>query len=161
MSIYDFTHSMVTVEQWEKFPERDHQTWYWLCQKQSETLKTHATERVIQGIKTLALGSKIPTFTALNARLKQATGFSIIPITGLIPEDLFFHFLANRQFPSTCFIRAPHQRAYLDAPDIFHDVFGHLPLLLDPQFADFMQRFGKKGLEAITHGLTKFMATFY
>ncbi|WP_010598745.1 phenylalanine 4-monooxygenase [Rickettsiella massiliensis] len=108
-------------------------------------LITHAAEQVRQGIKTLTLSSNIPKFTELNTKLKKATGFSIIPVTGLIPEDLFFHFLANRQFPSTCFIRRPHEREYLAAPDIFHDVFGHVPLLLDPQLADFMQLFGKKG----------------
>lgn len=145
MSTYDCNHPMVTIEQWEKFTDEDHQTWDWLYQKQSETLKTHAAEQVRQGIKTLALSSNIPKFTELNIKLKKATGFSIIPVTGLIPEDLFFHFLANRQFPSTCFIRRPHEREYLEAPDIFHDVFEYVTLLLDPQFADFIQLFGKKG----------------
>jgi phenylalanine-4-hydroxylase len=159
--MYGYNHPMVTSERWESFTTQDHQTWNWLYQKQSEALNAHAAEQVIQGIKQLALGSKIPKFTELNTKLKKATGFSIIPVTGLIPEELFFHFLANRQFPSTCFIRGPHEREYLEAPDIFHDIFGHVPLLFDPQFADFMQFFGEKGLEALEHGFAKFMTTFY
>ena len=84
-----------------------------------------------------------------------------MPVKGFIPEDLFFKFLSERKFPSTCFIRKPNQLDYLEEPDIFHDVFGHVPLLVNPIFADFMELFGRKGLEAIEAGLLKFAATLY
>jgi len=82
-------------------------------------------------------------------------------VKGFIPEDLFFKFLSERKFPTTCFIRRPDQLDYLEEPDIFHDVFGHVPLLINPIFADFMQEFGKKGLEAIDAGMLKFASALY
>ncbi len=162
MSSILLNHPMVTQEQWEKFTESDHNTWKVLFERQSAVLEYRATEELIDGMEKLSIcKDQIPKFSDLNAILHKETGFSIIPVKGFIPEDLFFKFLSERKFPSTCFIRKVHQLDYLEEPDIFHDVFGHIPLLVNPIFANFMQEFGLKGLEAIEFGLLKFAATLY
>ncbi len=156
------SHPMVICEQWEKFTEKEHQTWCLLFQRQAKLLKKRAAHEVIKGMEKLNICHEhIPRLADLNTVLEKETGFSIIPVSGLIPEDLFFQFLSERKFPSSCFIRPPHQLDYLEEPDIFHDVFGHVPLLVNPIFADFMQAFGVKGLEAIKLGMAKFAAAFY
>jgi phenylalanine-4-hydroxylase len=146
-------HPMVTQEHWERFTQTEHTTWGKLFEKQSKLLREGACHEVLEGIHKLGMcHTHIPKFCDLNDLLQKETGFSIVPVTGLIPEDLFFHFLAQRKFPSTCFIRKPSQIDYLEEPDIFHDIFGHIPLLIHPVFADFMEEFGKKGLQAIKLG---------
>lgn len=155
-------HPMVCSEQWEKFTETDHEIWKTLFNRHTELLKNRATNEIVEGIEKLKIcNDRIPKFSELNRILMKETNFSIIPVRGFIPEDLFFKFLAERKFPSTCFIRQPHQLDYLEEPDIFHDVFGHVPLLVNPVFADFMQQFGLKGLEAIEAGMLKFASALY
>lgn len=162
MSSLLLNHPMVTTEQWENFTETDHKTWNLLFERQSKLLTNRVSDEINQGIKKLAIcNAQIPKFSELNSILGNETGFSVIPVKGLIPEDLFFRFLSERKFPSTCFIRKPDQLDYLEEPDIFHDVFGHVPLLVNPIFADFMQEFGVKGLEVIEHGMLQFAATLY
>ena len=157
------THPMVhTNHAWDSFTPEDHQTWKILFERQCGILKDRASKEILKGMEDLTICSaEIPRFESLNAILEKATGFSIVPVRGFIPEDLFFGFLAQRKFPSTCFIRKPHQLDYLEEPDIFHDVFGHVPLLVNPVFADFMETFGRKGLEAINHGCLKLAAALY
>jgi phenylalanine-4-hydroxylase len=151
-----------TTHTWDSFTAEDHHTWHFLFERQSRILKDRASQEILKGMKKLDICSnQIPRFEALNEILQKATGFSIIPVRGFIPEDLFFGFLAQRKFPSTCFIRKPPQLDYLQEPDIFHDVFGHVPLLVNPVFADFMEAFGRKGLEAINHGCLKLAAALY
>lgn len=157
-----FNHPMVIHEQWENFTETDHHTWRTLFARQTQLLKNRAADEVITGIEKLIMDpDHIPKFSELNASLQKETGFSILPVTGLIPEDLFFQCLAERYFPSTCFIRKPEQLDYLEEPDIFHDIFGHIPLLANPIFADFMETFGKKGLEAMKLNMLPFAARLY
>ena len=86
--------------------------------------------------------NQIPKFSDLNKILKNKTGFTIVPVKGFIPEDLFFKFLSERKFPSTCFIRQPNQLDYLEEPDMFHDIFGHIPLFMNQDYADFAQKIG-------------------
>lgn len=155
-------HPMVARESWESFTESDHNTWNTLFGRQAQLLQDRAASEVLEGMQKLAIcHTQIPKFSDLNSILQKETGFSIVPVEGLIPDDLFFGFLAERKFPSTCFIRKPHQLDYLEEPDIFHDVFGHAPLLVNPVFADFMQEFGRKGLEAIECDMLEFAATLY
>lgn len=162
MSSTFINHPMVTHEQWENFTETDHNTWTVLFERQSSLLQRRAAEEIILGLEELEIcNNQIPKFSALNHILQRKTGFSIVPVKGFIPEDLFFKFLSERKFPSTCFIRKPNQLDYLEEPDIFHDVFGHVPLLVNPIFSDFMEMFGRKGLEAIEVGMLKFAATLY
>lgn len=160
---FDITqHPMITTEQWEKFTDTDHHTWGQLFQRQCGVLQDRVTPEVIQGIEKLSIcDNKIPKFSELNRLLMKETRFSIVPVTGLIPEDLFFKLLSQRKFPSTGFIRKPHQLDYLEEPDMFHDIFGHVPLLTNPVFADFMQLFGLKGLEALEKGYSHLPTTLY
>lgn len=155
-------HPMVTHEKWESFTQTDHNTWKILFERQTSLLQERAAGEIISGLAELEIcNNQIPKFSALNHILKRKTGFSMVPVKGFIPEDLFFKFLSERKFPATCFIRKPNQLDYLEEPDIFHDVFGHVPLLANPIFADFMELFGCKGLEAIDAGMLKFAATLY
>jgi len=157
-----FSHPMIIKESWEKFTEQDHKTWNILFKRQSELLKKYAAPEFIKGIETLEMEQqKIPKFSDLNRLLKSTTGFTLIPVSGLVPEDLFFKMLAQRCFPSTCFIRKPEHLDFTEEPDIVHDVFGHIPLLSNPIFADFMELFGKMGLESIDQGLLRFYGAFY
>jgi phenylalanine-4-hydroxylase len=133
-----------------------------LFERQFALLRHRAAPEIIKCLEELNLcQQKIPTFDSLNTRLKQATGFSLVPVSGFIPAHLFFKLLSQRQFPCTHFIRKAHQLDYLPEPDIFHDLFGHVPLLMDPIFADFMQAFGVKGLEAIELDLLHWAGTLY
>lgn len=159
-SIYD--HPLVTTERWEDFTPEEHDRWSRLFRRQNELLKNRAASEVMDGMNQLHIcEDQIPKFSDLNRILQKSTGFSVVAVKGLIPEDLFFQFLAERKFPSTCFIRDEAQIDYLEEPDIFHDVFGHVPLLVNPVFADFMEAFGHKGLEAINKGLYKYVSALY
>ena len=162
MSTTLLNHPMVTHEQWENFTQTDHNTWKLLFERQSLLLQKRATEEIKSGLEELEIcNNQIPKFSALNSILERKTGFTIVPVKGLFPDDLFFKFLSERKFPSTCFIRKPNELDYLEEPDIFHDVFGHVPLLVNPIFADFIELFGRKGLEAHHTGMLKFAATLY
>ncbi len=157
-----YNHPMVTRQVWEDFTETDHNTWKTLFERQTEVLKNRACDEIIEGMKMLEIcHNQIPKMDELNAILKRKTNFSIVAVKGFIPEDLFFRFLCERKFPSTCFIRKPGQLDYLEEPDIFHDIFGHVPLLVNPIFADFMEEFGHKGLQSIEAGLLKYASALY
>jgi phenylalanine-4-hydroxylase len=91
---------------------------------------------------------RVPVFEELNQKLMAATGWRIVAVTGLVPDAIFFEHLANRRFPVTWWVRAPEQMDYLQEPDCFHDVFGHVPLLINPVFADYMQAYGQGGMKA-------------
>ena len=97
----------------------------------------------------------IPEFGELNARLGARTGWTVVAVPGLVPEDVFFDHLSKRRFPAGNFIRKRSQLDYLEEPDVFHDVFGHVPLLAQPEVADFMQRLGELGLAAMEMGALK------
>lgn len=147
---------------WDQFTDQDHAVWAFLFDQQVKILKNRATKEFVDSLETLEISRDcIPKFSDLNKVLKKATGFSIVACDGLVPDDVFFQLLSERKFPSTTFIRKWEQIDYLEEPDIFHDVFGHVPLLVNPIFADFMELFGRKGLEAIDRGLVKCIATFY
>jgi len=162
MSSLLLNHPMICHEQWENFAEIDHKIWSVLFERHTKLLKNRAANEIIEGIEKLRIcNNQIPKFSELNRILMKETNFSIIPVKGFIPEDLFFRFLAERKFPSTCFIRKQHQLDYLEEPDIFHDVFGHVPLLVNPIFADFVQQFGLKGLEAIEANMLEYATALY
>ena len=104
---------------------------------------------------------RVPDFERLNQRLGAATGWRIVAVPGLIPDDVFFEHLANRRFPVTWWLREPHQLDYLQEPDVFHDLFGHVPLLIDPVFADYLQAYGKGGMKAKDLGYLTQLARLY
>lgn len=159
-SLYD--HPLVTDECWEKYTEEEHRRWAFMFRRQQELLPNRAASEVIEGMKKLNICEHmIPKFSDLNKVLLKTTGFSVVPVKSLIPEDLFFQLLSERKFPGTCFIRREDQIDYLQEPDVFHEAFGHLPLLAHPVFADYMEAFGRMGLEGIAKGLHRYVSALY
>jgi phenylalanine-4-hydroxylase len=129
----------------------DHETYRRLYERQSALLPGLACDEFIAALPSLGESGHIPRFDDINERLVRATGWQVVAVPGLIPEVPFFTLLANRQFPVTDWIRKPDEFDYIVEPDIFHDLFGHVPLLFNPVFADHMQAYGAGGLKA--HGL--------
>lgn len=103
----------------------------------------------------------IPDFRGLSDALDRATGWRIVAVPGLVPDAVFFAYLAARRFPATCFIRRRDQLDYLQEPDVFHDICGHVPLLMNPVFADYMQAYGQGGLKAQRLGHLQRLARLY
>ncbi len=136
-------------QDWESYTAEEHAVWDHLFERQSSLLNGRAVPEFIDGLETLRLSRKgIPDFDELNQRLASATGWQVVAVPGLVPDRLFFEHLANRRFVAGRFIRSARQIDYLQEPDIFHDVFGHVPLLANPVFADYMQAYGEGGLRA-------------
>ena len=146
-------------QEWGKYTCTEHSTWRTLFNRQIETLKGRVCEEYFQGLKTLNLiPDQLPDFEKMNRNLRAATGWEVLAVPGLIASRPFFSMLANKQFPAGTFVRTPDQLDYLEEPDIFHDVFGHVPLLSNPAYANYMQEYGRAGLAAMDHKGVKFLA---
>ena len=142
----------VVKQPWEGYTPTDHQVWATLFRRQREVLVGRACDAFLQAQDAMGMTpDAIPKFTDLNEALRAATGWELVGVEGLLPELVFFDHLANRRFPVTWWIRKPEQMDYLSEPDLFHDLFGHVPLLMDPVFADYLQCFGHGGVKA--HGI--------
>ena len=141
------------VEQpWDNYTTTDHGVWQTLFRRQREILQGRACDEFLQCQDAMGIGEDaIPKFSELNVQLGAATGWQLIGVEGLLPELDFFEHLANRRFPVTWWIRRPEQLDYLSEPDLFHDLFGHVPLLMNPVFADYMEAYGRGGVKA--HGI--------
>lgn len=134
----------------EHYTEVEHQTWITLYDRQAAILPGRACDEFLRGLDALDLhGKGIPDFAELNEKLNALTGWTIVAVPGLVPDDVFFEHLAHRRFPAGNFIRRADALDYLEEPDVFHDVFGHVPMLTDPVFADYMQAYGEGGLRAL------------
>lgn len=132
-----------------EYPEQDHANWRFLFERQMEMLPGRAGEDFLRGVEILGMTpERIPALSELSRRMEAATGWRIARIPGLLHERDFFTLLANRLFPSTDYIRGTDELDYTPAPDCFHDMFGHMPMLTQPAFADFYQLFGKAALHA-------------
>lgn len=149
-------------QNWSHYSAQDHATWDTLFAKQSRQLRGRASEAWLRGLDTLQLSRPgIPDFGELSERMMRATGWQVVAVPGLVPDDVFFDHLANRRFVSGNFIRRPDQLDYLQEPDVFHDVFGHVPLLADPVFADYMQAYGRGGLRSLQYGALHRLSRLY
>lgn len=149
-------------QQWERFSAEEHGVWDTLFARQSAMLPGRASDAFLRGLDVLRLDRPgIPDFAALNERLMAATGWQVVAVPGLVPDDVFFDHLANRRFVSGNFIRRADQLDYLQEPDVFHDVFGHVPMLADPVFANYMQAYGKGGLRSLGFGALHKLARLY
>ena len=147
---------------WEHYSAEDHRTWVTLYERQMEILPGRACEAYLKGLDALDLhGRGVPDFERLSERLRALTGWSVVAVPGLVPDQVFFEHLANRRFPAGNFIRRPDQLDYLQEPDVFHDVFGHVPMLTDPVFADYLVAYGQGGLRAAGLGSLKNLARLY
>ena len=152
-----------TISQnWDAFTADEHAMWDRLFARQSDMLPGRAADAFLRGIDVLRLEKPgIPDYRELNARLMAATGWQVIAVPGLVPDEVFFDHLANRRFPAGNFIRTPEQLDYLQEPDVFHDVFGHVPMLADPVFADYMVAYGEGGLRSLKFDALKQLARLY
>ncbi|HYD38720.1 MAG TPA: phenylalanine 4-monooxygenase [Allosphingosinicella sp.] len=149
-------------QRWERFTPDEHCVWDLLFARQQRQLAGRAIAAFERGLEVLRLSrSGIPDLEELNARLFARTGWTVVSVPGLIPDEIFFEHLSHRRFPAGNFIRSPERLDYLEEPDVFHDVFGHVPLLADPAAADFMQALGRRGLEAARHGALHRLARLY
>jgi len=152
-----------TISQdWAAYTAEEHATWDILFERQAALLPGRVTPEFIAGLDILRLSKPgIPDFDELSERLMKATGWQVVAVPGLVPDDVFFDHLANRRFVSGNFIRRRDQLDYLQEPDVFHDVFGHVPLLAHPVFADYMQAYGEGGRRAAEAGVIEKLARLY
>jgi phenylalanine-4-hydroxylase len=138
------------AQDWPSYTPAEHVIWDRLFERQSKMLPGRASPAFLQGLDVLRLSKPgIPDFDELSERLQALTGWKVVAVPGLVPDEDFFRHLANRTFVAGRFIRTADQIDYLQEPDIFHDVFGHVPLLANPVFADYMQAYGEGGLRSL------------
>jgi phenylalanine-4-hydroxylase len=130
------------------YSAEEHAVWRLLLKRQIKLARRYACREFLDGLETLGIGRTIPDFAAINARLEPLTGWRIVGVPGLIPDAAFYDHLAHRRFPVTVWIRTRAELDYLVEPDLFHDFFGHVPLLTNKVFADYMQLYGRRGVEA-------------
>ncbi len=147
---------------WETYTPAEHAVWKTLFERQSRLLPGRACEAFVAGMRDLPIGADtIPDFRRLSEVLMRHTGWQVVAVPGLVPDEVFFDHLANRRFPAGNFVRKPHQLDYLEEPDVFHDVFGHVPMLMNPVMADFVQAYGLGGLRAQRLGTLELLARVY
>lgn len=131
----------------EDYTWADHETWRALFHRQTDILKNRVVDEFFDGLSALGIRlDDIPDFRAINEVLSKATGWSVVAVPGLVPDDVFFGHLAARRFPAGYWIRKPEHLDYIEEPDVFHDVFGHVPMLMQPRYADYMAAYGRAGL---------------
>lgn len=152
-----------TIDQdWAAYTPSEHEVWTTLYARQTKLLPGRACDAFLNGLDALDLHrGGIPDFSRINEELTRLTGWSVVAVPGLVPDEVFFEHLANRRFPAGRFIRKPDELDYLEEPDVFHDVFGHVPMLTDPTFADYMQAYGEGGLRALGRGQLHNLARLY
>lgn len=152
-----------TIDQnWAHYTASEHAVWKTLYERQARLLPGRACKEFIQGLQALDMGAEqIPDFGRMNDALMRTTGWQVVAVPGLVPDEVFFEHLANRRFPAGNFIRQPQQLDYLQEPDVFHDVFGHVPMLMHPVLADFVQAYGQGGLRAQRLGKLAQLARVY
>jgi phenylalanine-4-hydroxylase len=149
-------------QNWQRYTPEQHVLWDYLLDRQAKILPGRVAPEFLAGLDMLRMDKPgIPDFEALSERLMKATGWQVVAVPGLIPDDVFFDHLANRRFVAGNFIRTADQIDYLQEPDIFHDVFGHVPLLAHPVFADYMQAYGQGGQRAAGLGVLTNLSRLY
>ena len=152
-----------TIDQgWNHYTPQEHAVWKTLFERQTKLLPGRACDAFVDGMRKLPIGAdEIPDFRRLSDVLMKQTGWQVVAVPGLVPDEVFFEHLANRRFPSGQFIRKPHELDYLEEPDVFHDVFGHVPMLMNPAIADYIQAYGQGGLRAKELGVLDKLARVY
>ncbi|GAK34074.1 phenylalanine-4-hydroxylase [alpha proteobacterium Q-1] len=152
-----------TIDQdWGHYSPAEHDRWDRLYARQRDVLQGRACDQFLHGLEALKLSNGgIPNFKDLSDRLMDRTGWQVVAVPDLVPDEVFFDHLANRRFPAGNFIRDEKHFDYIQEPDVFHDVFGHVPMLSDPVFADYMEAYGKGGLAAAGRGVLHNLARLY
>ena len=149
------------TQDWSAYTREEHALFRRLYERQAKLVARYACPEWIEAIGALDAGREIPKFDDLNRRLAKATGWRIVAVPGLIPDAPFFTHLANRRFPVTVWLRKPGEFDYIVEPDVFHDFFGHVPLLFDPVYADHLAEYGKGGLKAMRLDAIGMLARLY
>ena len=158
----DAAEDWTVPQDWHRYTADEHSVWDTLFARQTAMLPGRACEAFLRGVDVLRLSKPgIPDFVELSERLHALTGWRVVAVPGLVPDDMFFDHMANRRFVAGNFIRRADQLDYLEEPDVFHDVFGHVPMLADPVFADYMQAYGRGGQRAGALGNLKRLARLY
>ena len=152
-----------TIDQgWDSYTPGDHAVWKTLFERQTGLLPGRACAEFVEGMRALPIGAgQIPDFRRLSDVLMKRTGWQVVAVPGLVPDEVFFEHLAHRRFPAGRFIRKPEQLDYLEEPDVFHDIFGHVPMLMNPVIADYIQAYGVGGLRAQKLGVLPYLARVY
>lgn len=149
-------------QNWRAYTAEEHATWDTLFERQAKLLPGRASRAYLKGLDALRLSeSGIPNFEELSERLMKLTGWQVVAVPGLVPDEVFFDHMANRRFVAGNFIRRPDQLDYLQEPDVFHDVFGHVPMLADPVFADYLEAYGRGGVRAMELGALTQLGRLY
>jgi phenylalanine-4-hydroxylase len=139
----------VVKQDWDAYTPEQHALWRRLYQRQAKLIPGRACDVFIESLERLNIGDGIPRFEDSSALLSKATGWTLVAVPGLVPDQIFFEHLASRRFPVTVWLRDPEEFDYIVEPDVFHDFFGHVPLLFNPIFADHLQEYGKGALKAM------------
>jgi phenylalanine-4-hydroxylase len=151
-----------SVEQdWPRYTSKQHALYRKLFERQSKLVPDYACPEWKAAIADLDSALEIPRFDQVSRKLRRRTGWEIVAVPGLIPDDAFFNHLANRRFPVTVWLRKPEEFDYIVEPDVFHDFFGHVPLLFDRAYADHLHEYGKGGLKALRLDAVKLLARLY
>lgn len=149
-------------QNWSAFTAEEHGVWDTLFERQAKLLPGRASDAYLRGLDVLKLSKPgIPDFEELSERLMKLTGWQVVAVPGLVPDDVFFDHMANRRFVAGNFIRRADQLDYLQEPDVFHDVFGHVPMLADPVFADYLAAYGRGGQRAQGLDALKYLGRLY
>ncbi|HEY2335749.1 MAG TPA: phenylalanine 4-monooxygenase [Burkholderiales bacterium] len=151
-----------SVEQdWSNYTAAEHALYRRLFERQARLVPKYACPEWIEAIADLDASTGIPDFQKISLKMRKATGWEIVAVPGLIPDEAFFTHLANRRFPVTVWLRKPEEFDYIVEPDVFHDFFGHVPLLFDRVYADHLHEYGKGGLKAMRLDAVKWLARLY
>ena len=152
-----------TIDQgWDRYTADEHRVWQTLFERQTKLLPGRACDAFLQGMRDLPIDARrIPDFRELSDVLGRRTGWSVVAVPGLVPDEVFFEDLAHRRFSAGDFLRQPPKLDYLEEPDVFHDVFGHVPMLMNPVIADYIQAYGVGGLRARRLGVLDLLARVY
>ncbi|WP_010218039.1 phenylalanine 4-monooxygenase [Sphingomonas sp. PAMC 26621] len=149
-------------QNWSLFTAEEHRVWDTLFERQAKLLPGRASNAYLRGLDVLKLSKPgIPDFEELSERLMKLTGWQVVAVPGLVPDEVFFDHMANRRFVAGNFIRRADQLDYLQEPDVFHDVFGHVPMLADPVFADYLAAYGRGGQRAQGLDALKYLGRLY
>lgn len=149
-------------QQWSSYTDAEHDRWDRLYAASTRALEGRACQPFLDALATLQLSQGgIPDMAELSRRLELLTGWQVVPVAGLVPDEVFFDHLANRRFPAGAFIRSEAEMEYLEEPDIFHDIFGHVPLLAEPTYAAYLEAYGRGGARAMDRHMLKNLARLY
>ena len=151
-----------TVDQdWDGYSASEHELWRRLYRRQESLVAKAACDEFRGALDTLDFGNGIPRFDAINRKLAAATRWQLVAVPGLVPDLTFFEHLAHRRFPVTVWLRDPGEFDYIVEPDIFHDFFGHVPMLFNPVFANYFQAYGQGGIKAHARGAIEMLSRLY